>query len=353
MLTFIEHEDYYKHKMPQILESPKRLRVIMKALTDHKILDKKSVQKVSPECAKEEILKTLHTEQLVDTVKHGSLVGETAITSDTITNEFTFSAALRAVGGAILAAGRAIEKKDSINFALTRPPGHHATRANAMGFCFFNNIALAANYLVDKRKAKKIAIIDIDNHYGNGTADLFYERSDILTISLHADPRISFPFQGRISEIGEGEGEGYNICVPLPPKTGDRDYLQVFERIVPPIVEDFKPEIIFVSAGYDGLDEDPYGYLGLSPFGFQAITEKIMLLAKDVCSSKIALTLEGGYKFEELGEAFVNSILPFIQDYQFNDKKLFAKLNTSGNKNQIKENLAELKRTLKPYWKLD
>ena len=354
MLTIIEHEDFYKHRMPQILENPRRLKIISKALDDSKLLEKPFVKKESPEKASEEILLTLHTEQLVETVKHGSMIGETAITGDTVTNEFTFESAKRAVGGAILAAEKAANNINSINFALTRPPGHHATSSNAMGFCFFNNIALAANNLIEKKKAKRIAIIDIDNHYGNGTADIFYERNDILTLSLHADPRISFPFQGRISEIGDGEGEGYNICVPLPPKTGDKEYLLVFDRIVPTILRDYKPDIIFVAVGYDGLDEDPYGYLGLSPLVFQAISERISNLAKEICSNKIALTLEGGYKFSEIGEAFINSILPFTKDYQpLENKKLNAQLNSGGNKNQIKENLDSLKKHLKQYWSID
>ena len=354
MLTIIEHEDFYKHRMPQILESPRRLKIISKALDDSKLLEKSDVKKESPEKADEEILLRLHTEQLVETVKHGSMIGETAITGDTITNEFTFESAKRAVGGTILAAEKAISNENSINFVLTRPPGHHATRANAMGFCFFNNIALAANYLIEKKKAKRIAIIDIDNHYGNGTADIFYDRNDVLKISLHADPRISFPFQGRISELGEKEGEGYNICVPLPPKTGDKEYLQMFDRIIPSIVREYKPNVIFVAVGFDGLDEDPYGYLGLSPLVFQAISERISNLAKEICSNKIVLALEGGYKFSELGEAFIKSILPFTSDYQpLDSKKMSTQLNSGGNKNQIKDNLAELKKYLKAYWSIE
>lgn len=339
--------------MPQILESPKRLRVIKKELTTSGFLENKEVAIISPELASEKILQTLHTEQLVNTVKHGSMVGDTAITGDTITNEFTFKAALRSVGGAIKAGEIAVSGENQVAFALTRPPGHHATRTNAMGFCFFNNIALAANQLTVRKKAKKIVIIDFDNHYGNGTADLFYERNDILTISLHIDPKISFPYQGRTAEIGDGEGTGYNICIPLPVKTGDKEYLQAFDRIVPPIVQDFKPDVIFVSAGYDGLNEDPYGYLGLSVFGFQAIGERIAQLARKVCQGKVALTLEGGYKFEELGQAFTASVKPFLREHEFNSKKLLNNLNSSGDKNQIKATLGELKKILKPYWRID
>ncbi len=322
MISFIEHNDYYKHKMPQILENPKRLRVIKKELTASGFLERKDVTLISAELATEKILKTIHTEQLVDTVKHGSMVGDVAITGDTITNEFTFQAALRSVGGAIKAGELAVSSENQVAFALTRPPGHHATRTNAMGFCFFNNLAIAANHLIEKKKAKKIAIIDFDNHYGNGTADIFYERNDILNVSLHIDPKLSFPYQGREAEIGEGEGTGYNICIPLPEKTGDKEYLEAFDKIVPSIVREYKPDVILVSAGYDGLNGDPYGYLSLSVSGFQAIGERIAQLANEVCHGKVALTLEGGYKFDELGRAFTASMKPFLTDYEFNSKKL-------------------------------
>lgn len=338
--------------MPQILESPRRLKVIIKAINECKILDQPDVKTVSPEPIKETDLYTIHSDQLVDIVKHGSMVGLTAITGDTITNEHTFKAALRAAGGAKLAGEIALKQPNNVAYALTRPPGHHATRTNAMGFCFFNNISYAANYLIKEKKVKRIAIIDYDNHYGNGTADLFYDRNDVLTISLHSDPHVSFPYQGRPTEIGEREGEGYNICIPLPVQIGDREYLQAFDKIVPTVIRDYKPELILVSAGYDGLKDDPYGYLSLSVYGFQAIAERINDLAKEVCEGKIAHTLEGGYKFDELGNAFLASISPFVKNYTF-DKDISKKLTSSGNKTQLKETLVEIKRVLKPYWRID
>ena len=352
MLTFIEHEDYLKHKMPQILENPRRLKIIQKAMSENKILDFPNVTSVSPEAIEEKELHEIHTEQLVETVKHGSMIGMTAITGDTITNEFTFQAGLRAVGGTKLAAELAIKQPESAAFALVRPPGHHATKRNAMGFCFFNNGAFAANYLIKEHNVKRIAIIDIDNHFGNGTADLFYDRSDILTLSLHADPRFSFPFQGRITEIGEREGEGYNICVPLPLETGDKEYLSAFDKVIIPIVTDYKPEIIFVSTGYDGLLGDPYGHLGQSVYGIQKVMERIVELAKVVCNGKMVMTLEGGYKFTELGDAFLASISPLIPEYNFS-KDPDSKLTSSGNVNKLTNTLQELKKILKPFWQID
>jgi acetoin utilization deacetylase AcuC-like enzyme len=351
LITFIEHGDYLKHKMPQILESPTRLQLIKRAIKASKILEKPFVRKVSPEVATEEELMMLHVEELVNSVKHSSLIGGATLTADTMTNEHTFDAASRAAGGAILAAETAIKDKEAIAYALTRPPGHHATQSNAMGFCFFNNIALGAEKLIRANKAKKIAIIDFDNHYGNGTADLFYDRSDILTISLHADPDKAFPYQGRVHEIGEREGEGHNICIPLPVGTGDKEYLEAFDKIIPPIIEQYNPDILMVAAGYDGLQEDPYGYLALTITGYKEIGSRIYQLAQEFCEGKIALTLEGGYKFEDLGEAFMASITPFSNDFELT-KKMDAKLSSSGDKTALKNNLTNLAKYLKDYWKL-
>ncbi|NHK31947.1 MAG: histone deacetylase [Asgard group archaeon] len=351
-MTFIEHEDYYKHKMPHILESPRRLKIISKALTEAGIFDYPYVNKASPELATEEDVKTIHSDQLVDTVKHGSMLGVTSITGDTITNEYTFQAALRGIGGTKLAADLLTKKKAEVVYTLARPPGHHATKRNSMGFCFFNNIAFAANYLTTKKKLKRVAVIDIDQHFGNGTADLFYDRSDVLTISLHVDPNICFPFQGRITELGEKEGEGYNICIPLPALTGDQEFIFAFNSIVPPIIREYKPEMILVATGYDGLKDDPYGYLGLSVYNFQVVMEQIKNLANELCEGKLLLTLEGGYKFEELGQAFLASISPFISDYTF-EKEPEKKLNSDGNKNILKETLNNLRKIMRPYWRID
>jgi acetoin utilization deacetylase AcuC-like enzyme len=338
--------------MPHILESPRRLKIITKTLTEAGIFNFPYVKREEPELATEEDAKTIHSDQLIDTVKHGSMLGVTSITGDTITNEHTFQAALRGIGGVKLAADLLTKKTTDVAYTLARPPGHHATKRNSMGFCFFNNIAFAANYLTTKRKLNRVAVIDIDQHYGNGTADLFYDRSDVLTISLHVDPSISFPFQGRVTEIGEKEGEGYNVCVPLPPLVGDQEYLFAFNRIVPPIIREYKPELILVATGYDGLKDDPYGYLGLSVYKFQVVMEQINNLATELCDGKLLLTLEGGYKFDELGQAFLASISPFLSDYTFEAEPM-KKLNSSGNKNILKETLNDLKKTLKPFWRID
>ncbi|MBD3191969.1 MAG: class II histone deacetylase [Candidatus Heimdallarchaeota archaeon] len=353
MITLIDHEDYYKHKMPNIRESPQRLEIILNAIRKQKLVEKKQVQIRSPELASEEAILSLHSNSLLSIIKTSCEIGGAAITSDTIANEHTFQAARRAVGGAILAGEIAVQKQGSVAYALTRPPGHHATRNRAMGFCFFNNIALAVHHLLMERKAKRIAIIDYDNHYGNGTAELFYNRNDVLYISLHADPSFCFPYSGRAEEIGEGKGKGYNVCIPLPVKTGDKQYLKAIDQIVFPIVEEYEPDLLFISAGYDSLDEDPYGFLGLTIHGYQKIGERIIALARAVCNGKVALTLEGGYKFRELGEAFIANISPFLPDYPTKSTTEPHNLSSSLSPKQFDRAMARVKKCLRTFWTID
>lgn len=338
--------------MPNIKESPQRLEIITNAIRQHNLLEKKQMQMLSPDLASEKAILSLHSTSLLSTIKTSSEIGGAAITSDTITNEHTFQAARRAVGGALLAGEIAIQNRGSVAYALTRPPGHHATRTRAMGFCFFNNIALAVHHLLTEQKAKRIAIIDYDNHYGNGTAELFYKRNDVLYISLHADPSFCFPYSGRAEEIGEGKGKGYNICIPLPVKTGDKDYLKAIDQIVFPVVKEYQPDLLFVSAGYDALDEDPYGYLGLTINGYQKIGERIMSLARAVCNGKVAFTLEGGYKFRELGEAFIASVSAFLPAFP-KSKTEPLKLSSSMSPKQFNRALARVKNHLRSFWSID
>ena len=352
MISFIEHNMYLKHKMPNILESPRRLQVIKKALTAAGIYDHPEVKVLTPEPIEETALKDIHSDQLIELIKHGSMIGDVAITADTIIGEHTFSAALLAVAGTKLAAEEALKEGNTFAFAFVRPPGHHATRTNAMGFCFFNNVAFTANYLLKMKKAKRIMIFDFDNHYGNGTADLFYNRSDILKASIHANPNYSFPFQGRVYEIGEKDGEGYNICIPLPLQAGDLEALHAFDKFIVPIAREYKPEILLVSAGYDGLREDPYGHLSYSTFGFQVLSERIKKLAEELCGGKVIYSLEGGYKFKELGEAVLASISPFLKDFDY-AKEPEKKLLSGGNISEYKKTLQELRKMLKPFWRLD
>lgn len=320
------------------LESPKRLQVLYEALEEHQKELKIKFKKSEP-VSKEDLM-TIHTHNLVALIENSSKVERTYLTPDTITNSDTWKASLAAAGAAKEAVREAYKKKTT-TVALVRPPGHHATSDVAMGFCFFNNIALAAElFLEDLSKKHRVLILDIDQHHGNGTQDIFYNRQDVLYMSLHCNPKYSFPGTGEPLELGKGKGLGYSINIPLPFETDDDSYMNAFDQIVLPIAKFYDPEIILISMGFDALLGDPYGELGLTPNGFFRIGSRIAQLKKG-CKNRVACILEGGYKYEDLGEA----IYMFL-------KGLDQKGKVEDVREEDSRDIERLKAIFRNYWEI-
>jgi acetoin utilization deacetylase AcuC-like enzyme len=297
VLQVFHHPNSQKHEMGEHhLEAPIRTQIIEEALKNAQFKTKFVQSKVAEE---NEILE-IHSQALLETLKNSINHPQVFLTGDTITNPFTFDAAMTSAGGSLQVSEHI--KDRSLQFAMLRPPGHHATLGVAMGFCFFNNIALAANALL-KDNFNRVVILDVDNHHGNGTQGIFERHPEVLYLSLHADPRVAYPGTGYSDEIGIGEGIGTTVNVPLPYKTKDSDYLVAFDEVVTPIIEQYKPDAILVSLGIDGLEGDPYGALGLSTHLFSEIGARIGSLGERLCKKRIGVVLEGGYKYEEIGEA--------------------------------------------------
>ena len=235
-------------------------------------------------------------------------------------------------------------------FSLMRPPGHHATSQRIMGFCFFNNIALATNYI--QRTHKKIAIIDFDFHYGNGTADIFWSNPNILYISIHADPTVNFPNQGFIDEIGGRDGKGYNICIPLTFNSGNNEILFSLQELVIPLLQDFRPSIIGMSAGFDAYYDDPVGggYLQYDENCYKQIGA---LFNYYTIEAKIPIfhVLEGGYNIEMLPELLYNYTEPWLQDNETIKNKI-SYINPQTVKSREKKTIEYVKQMIKPYWNL-
>ncbi|MHA2277710.1 MAG: histone deacetylase family protein, partial [Candidatus Kariarchaeaceae archaeon] len=292
------------------LEAPIRVKLIEAHLRNSNLITKFVEAR---QATMEEIIE-VHAPELYREVKLSTQSDNTIFTLDTIANEFTFDAALTAVGGALQVAEKIKDK--SVQFGMLRPPGHHSTFDTAMGFCFFNNIAFTTHKLL-KDTCDRVAIIDVDHHHGNGTQDLFYLDHHVLYTSLHADPTVAFPGTGYANEIGHGEGVGKTVNIPLPIKTNDENWLVGFDEVIAPIVEQYKPNAILVSLGLDALDEDPYGVLGLTPDGYFEIGKRIGQLGDKLCKKRVGVLLEGGYKYEELGiatEKFFSGLIDFKQD---------------------------------------
>ncbi len=317
------------------LESPERISLITNSIEESDLSYRYFEAK---EASDEDILK-IHSDSLMNIMRRSTGIVKVTFTPDTTTNMFTFAAAKTSAGGAIQVANNL----DTANsFALLRPPGHHATSKSAQGFCFFNNVAIAAKNLIDNG-IKRITIIDIDNHHGNGTSEIFECCPNILYISMHADPQISYPGTGFADEVGNCEGIGKTVNIPLPYKLRDSDYLIGFDEIVIPIVEQFDPEIILVSLGVDGINNDPYGSLGLSKNIFYDLGYRIRDLAKRLTNRYVGVFLEGGYKYEELGPAVVE----FLRGIEQLDKQYHIKPQLSL---KFEYSLREVKAIQRNYW---
>ncbi len=299
-LAIIYSEEYKKHFMfLSHPESPKRLDPLLEGIKSAQENLKQQIEVLPPLEIEENVICLVHTQKLLDTIKTISERGGGVLEYENVLNEYTFEVAKLAVGGAIQAVSMVHEGKAQKSFALVRPPGHHASAKNAGGFCFFNNIAIATEWLMTTKSYSRVAIIDIDNHFGNGTSDIFYERKDVLFYSIHLHPHYSYPGRGYIEEVGKKEGAGYNINVPIIPRTSGNDWLYLFQKTLA-VVEAFQPEFILVSVGFDGLEGDVLGGLELNPEIYQEAAYIISSLAEKVCQGKVVCVLEGGYNLELL-----------------------------------------------------
>jgi acetoin utilization deacetylase AcuC-like enzyme len=224
--------------------------------------------------------------------------GNTYLDPDTSACAHSWAAARTAVGGLFNLIDAVVEGRVRNGFALIRPPGHHAEARRAMGFCLFNNVALAARYALNRHGMQRVAIVDWDLHHGNGTQNAFYEDPRVLFISLHQYPH--YPGTGGMREVGHGPGEGFTVNVPLASGAGDYEYLAVFHNLVVPLLEGYRPELILVSAGFDAHHRDPLGGMSLTEQGYEEMLKVLMHLADVLCQERLILTLEGGYNLEAL-----------------------------------------------------
>jgi acetoin utilization deacetylase AcuC-like enzyme len=263
-----------------------------------------------PRAATRQDIQSCHGADYIALVESTSQTNRYALDSDTITCRDSFGTGLLAVGG-FLRLLDAIAAGESRNgFALVRPPGHHALRDRAMGFCLFNTIAIGAQHLKQAHGATRILIMDWDVHHGNGTQDAFYDDPSVFFISTHQFPY--YPGSGALNEVGINAGEGYTINVPLPAGCGDPEYLRVFRDVVVPAVHKFAPQWILISAGFDPHRRDPLGGMEVTENGFAAMAQALVELAHQYAGGKIALLLEGGYDLLALRHS-VAAVLEALQ----------------------------------------
>jgi len=289
----VKDRRYLTHVMdPGHPESPERLKDIYHMLEEEEMRGR-PLWKVKPRPATREEIEMVHSPSYIDLIASTADKSHVRLDGDTSTCEKSYEAALLAAGGLLELIKVVMQGKLNNGFALVRPPGHHAERDRAMGFCIFNNVAIGAHYAIKAFSVEKILIVDWDVHHGNGTQHSFYEDPRVLYFSTH---RYAFyPGTGAATEVGKGKGEGFTVNVPLKPGAGDADYGIIFERILKPIALEYRPQLILVSAGFDTHFMDPLGGMEVSEKGFARMTQILMEIAKDTAGEKLVLTLEGGY----------------------------------------------------------
>lgn len=292
-------------------ESPQRLKTILSQLEQTRLWQTLPRRKPQP-IAHEQLLK-LHDPHYLERLEHFCQRAGAGARMDenTLVSEHSFQAACLSAGGAIALSEALLAGETRSAFALMRPPGHHAMPAYSMGFCLFNNVALAARHALDNG-LKRVLILDWDAHHGNATEHMFYSDPRVLFISWHQNP--NWPGTGAITDRGEGAGYGTNVNIPMPRGSGPAEYLQTFRELVVPLADSFRPELILVSAGYDAHFADPLTQLGLTVTGFSALTEAVMQLADRHTGGKAGFLLEGGYHVEALAHSVTITLQTLVQE---------------------------------------
>ncbi|MFX1496380.1 MAG: histone deacetylase [Promethearchaeota archaeon] len=290
----LKHVPLYPKPSFISFETPLRIKCVIDYLNKKGIFQDEKIVKIEPKIIDEGILSFAHSQYHIDAVKRLSKMGGGLIDEEVFITQDTFELAKKAVGGTIQALKNVIENKVNHTFALIRPPGHHAFREKSTGLCIFNNIATSILYLRNVLNyKKKIAIVDIDNHFGDGLAHYFYEDPSVLYFSIH-EYDFSQADLGFIDELGYGEGMGKNVNFPVPEGLINEDFYLCFD-LIELLLNEFKPDIIIVAAGFDMYFADPIGNCFLTSEAYYKFAEFILQISEKVCDGRIAFILEGGY----------------------------------------------------------
>ena len=294
-------------------ERPDRVQTLVDAIEGWKHYQ--CLQRFPPRPADETWIRGVHSQAHLDRIRASASQDFCWLDADTYTCSESFETALLGAGSTVLLVEQLLKGRIEAGFALIRPPGHHAESARAMGFCLFNNVAMAAQWALRQYALRKVAIVDFDVHHGNGTQEIFYSRSDVLYISTHQSPW--YPGTGQGNEVGEGKGRGFTVNFPIQKGRGNHFYCSLFHDFVQPILRCYRPSLILVSAGYDAHKDDPLADMNLDEKGFGQLVNVLNTLAGEVCQGRILYVLEGGYHLAALAQSVLCTIATTLEPKKF------------------------------------
>jgi acetoin utilization deacetylase AcuC-like enzyme len=304
----VEHDP--SAHFPAHPDTPERLLVLERELRERDWL---GFERRQASAASEDELELVHDAALVSSIRELCESGGGPIDADTVVGELSYRAALHAAGGACAAVRALLGGETRLAFAGVRPPGHHAEPDRAMGFCLFNNVAVAAALAIVELGAKRVFVLDWDVHHGNGTAEAFRRRPDVLFASIHQSPL--YPGTGPLSDAGSGEGEGFTINLPVPPGSEQDLWLSLIEHVIVPAASAFDPDLVLVSAGFDAHREDPLAAARLETESFAEMARHVRALAEQV-GAPIGVVLEGGYAPAALAASAIATLQALVSEEQ-------------------------------------
>ncbi len=346
--SFLNHDTKDFHPSFESYESPARISHTLHFLENQTPALWSKLDSFTPKPASRDQIALVHTAAHIDHVARMQEFGIGEVGNTVNASPFVFDAACLAAGAVIDASKLVITEKYQGMFCLIRPPGHHAIPYMSDGLCVFNNLAIATNVLLTEKRARKIAIVDFDTHYGDGIASIFYEDPRVLYMSLH-EMLFGQGERGLAEETGAGEGKGYTVCFPLPFQSTDEcldDVLKIFAQII----RQFKPDIIFAAAGFDGHYADPVGNLAFTSRGFYQAGNTLRTIAHEICRGKVVGALEGGYNLLSLPwciAAFLQGLIGM--DFAPSWKEFPIKIDTRIHA-RFEEERAIFRKELGQYW---
>jgi acetoin utilization deacetylase AcuC-like enzyme len=295
--VLLAHPSSLQHDTGPHPEQPARIVAIERELER---LDYLGFQRVSSPAVELNVLRGVHPQRHIDLVRRAAEAGGAEIDADTVVSAGSFAAALHAAGGAVSLVDRLLDGGTPTGFSIHRPPGHHAESRRAMGFCLFNNIAVAAQHALDGHGSERVMIVDWDVHHGNGTNDIFADESRVLFTSIHQSPL--YPGSGAPSDVGAGEGRGFTVNLPVPPGSGDGVFCSLVADVVVPLARAYSPQLVLISAGFDAHHEDPMADCTVTESGFAAMARSVSDVAAAV-GAPVGAVLEGGYALDALARS--------------------------------------------------